>query len=56
MNNKTRAEQLCDRAEECLGIAAIVGDADLKAEYLKLADAYLKLAAHEERLRERTRR
>ena len=57
MNNKKNyAHELCNRAEECLGIAAIIEDSHLKAEYLKLADAYLKLAAHEERMQGRVRR
>jgi hypothetical protein len=50
MNNKDYAAPLWDRAEQCRAIAATIHQADLKAEYMKLADAYLKLASHEERL------
>jgi hypothetical protein len=53
MNNKDNASPLWDRAEQCRAIAATIHDADLKAEYRKLADAYLKLARHEESLRRR---
>jgi hypothetical protein len=49
--NKDHASQLWDRAEECRAIAAATTDAKLKAEYLRLANDYLKLAAREEGLR-----
>jgi len=45
------ANLLWDRAEECRAIAEILTDATLKAEYRALANAYLTLAAQEERLR-----
>ena len=54
MSSNDYASPLWDRAEQCRAIAATIPDADLKAEYLKLADAYLRLANQEERLRRRS--
>ena len=48
---KSRADLWRDRAEECRAIALVLTDPRLKAEYQKLADDYLKLAASEEKLR-----
>jgi hypothetical protein len=45
------AAQLWDRAEECRALGTSATDVNLKALYKKLANAYLKLAAEEERLR-----
>jgi hypothetical protein len=48
---KDRTADLWDRAEECRAVANVATDPRLKAEYLKLANDYLKLAAREEVLR-----
>jgi hypothetical protein len=53
--NRDHASPLWDRAEECRAIAALTTDAEVKAEYLKLAEAYLELAAREEALAERSK-
>jgi hypothetical protein len=50
-DEKDYAALLGDRAEECRAIAEILRDADLKAQYLKLAKEYLRLAVREEQLR-----
>jgi hypothetical protein len=47
---KDYATPLWDRAEECRALANLSTNAQLTAEYLKLAQAYLRLAAHEEKL------
>ncbi len=51
--DKDFASQLWDRAEECRAIAERIPESHLRAEYLKLAEAYLNLATREERLRGR---
>ena len=56
MSNNDYASLLWDRAEQCRAIAATIHDAALKAEYRKLANAYLKLARDEESLRLRAQR
>jgi hypothetical protein len=48
--SKDRASQLWDLAQECRAIAAILTDPASKADYLKLAESYLELAAKEETL------
>jgi hypothetical protein len=50
-DEKDYAALLWNRAEECRAIAEILTDADLKAQYLKLAKEYLRLAGREEQLR-----
>ena len=47
------ASRLWDRAEERRAIAGITPDEKLGADYLKLADPYLDLAAKEEELARR---
>lgn len=47
---KDRAGQLWDLAQECRAIASILTDEASKADYLKLAESYLELAAKEEAL------
>ena len=48
MDRIDHAARLWDRAEECRALADLASDAQLKAQYRKLADAYLRLAACEE--------
>ncbi len=48
--SQDHASPLWDRAEECRAIAARLKDEKLKADYLRLAAAYLELAAKEEKL------
>jgi hypothetical protein len=40
--------RLWDRAEECRALADLTTEPQLKAEYLKLANSYLRLAEREE--------
>jgi hypothetical protein len=53
--NKDHAEPLWDRAEQCRAIADLTTDAEVGAEYLRLAEAYLELAAKEEALAKRSK-
>jgi hypothetical protein len=55
-NDTDYAASLWDRAEECRAKAERTDDRDLRAQYRKLANAYLKLAAKEERLLSLTRK
>lgn len=49
-DHQAHAKRLRDRAKECRTLSEIVGDACAKASYLELANAYEKLADHEELL------
>jgi hypothetical protein len=51
LRKNDHSESLWDRAEECRAIASMMTDPLLKADYLKLACSYLKLAESEEALR-----
>lgn len=52
---RDHASPLWDRAEECRAMATHTPDAEVKAEYLRLAEAYLELAAREEALAARSK-
>jgi hypothetical protein len=56
MKEKDYAAPLWDRAEECRALANLSTNAQQTAEYLNLAQAYLQLAAHEEKLAKRRER
>ena len=47
MSDLAARRSLAHRAEECLAIAEQVGDEELRAQYMDMAENYLKLAADE---------
>jgi hypothetical protein len=47
INDNEYVKLLLDCAKECRAVAVVLTDAALKADYLKLADDYMKLAARE---------
>jgi hypothetical protein len=47
INDSEYVKRLLDCARECRAVAVILTDTALKADYLKLADDYMKLAARE---------
>ena len=53
MATKDHPEALWDRAEECRALANNATDAQLKADYLQIANLYIELAAIEEKVRSR---
>ena len=44
---RDRAQRYCERADECIRLADIVGDDPLRKSYIKVAEHYLLLAQAE---------
>ena len=54
-DHQSHARRLRDRAEECRALAEIVGNDLASASYIQLAEAYQRLADHEDVMRPQAR-